>query len=257
MVLGGALLVIALPPTLWMLRVPSAADIGLGLDGDPLAPQDHRPADPHSSSRQENVGSPLGELLGQRSFQLIIAATVVYYLTYSGVLAHQAAIVESSSISSGAASLVVGATAGFAALGALLIGYVIDRFSVKVATVAQHVLMGIGVLCLLAMTSRPSLGLLAIHAVCFGLAIGGTDVFWITLLKRTIPTVFFQRAWGMWYFTELAVIVVAPAAAGGLYDLSGSYVTALSSELAIMAVPLVLCLLVSGCSNSPLLRTQD
>jgi MFS family permease len=248
MTLGAVLLVIALPPTLWLLRISSAADIGAGLDGDPLTTAivpSKTPIADQAQSVRPSYTAALGELLRQPTFQLIITATIVYYITYSGVLAHQAAAVEAAGVSSHAASVVLGATAGFAAAGALLIGYIVDRFSLALATLLQHGLMALGVFCLLAIVYLPSFWLLAIHALSFGLAIGGTDVFWITMVKRRTPTESFQRAWGIWYFLELAVIVIAPAGAGFLYDLSGNYMTALAAELAITAVPLALCLRIS------------
>jgi MFS family permease len=264
MTLGGALLVIALPPTLWLLRISSAADIGLGLDGDPLvagARAAYAPLPNPPGAVETGYACALGDILRQRAFQLIVAATIVYYLTYSGVLAHQAAVVESSGASSNAASVVLGATAGFAAAGALLIGWITDRFSLGFATVVQHGLMAIGVFCLLAITRLPSLSLLAVHALAFGLALGGTDVFWITMVKRRTPAGLFQRSWSVWYFLELAVIVIAPAGAGRLYDLSGNYVTALTTELAILVVPLALCLQVSQrhkeSTNSQFTSSQD
>jgi hypothetical protein len=100
--------------------------------------------------------------------------------------------------------------------------------------------MASGVLCLLLVGQTDSVPLLTAHAVCFGLAVGGTEVFWITVLRRRLPEGAFSRAWGIWYFLELAVLVAAPAAAGLLYDISGNYVTALRWELALLLVPLVL-----------------
>jgi MFS family permease len=254
MALGGALLIIALPPTLWALRVESAAELGVGLDGNAApAATASDPAGKPAVGHGGRGGTARGELLTHAAFQLVMAATLIYYLTYSGVLAHQAAVVEASGVSARAASMVLGATAGFAALGALLIGWVIDRFALAWATIFQYGLMATGVACLLAVTQVPTTWVLAVHALTFGLAVGGTDVFWITMLKRRIPDVLFQRAWGIWYFLELAVIVVAPAGAGRLYDLTGSYVTALVTELAILVLPVLLCLRVAFHSE---LRTE-
>ena len=246
MVLGGSLLLIALPPTLWALRVESAADIGVGLDGDRASiSTEGRTNDVHTADRLEASSTILSRLMRDRAFQLVMAATLVYYLTYSGVLAHQAAVVEGAGVSARGASMVLGATAGFAAVGALLIGWIIDRFALPWATIFQYGLMAAGVSCLLAITQFPTSWLLAVHAVTFGLAVGGTDVYWITMLKRRIPNSLFQRAWGIWYFLELAVVVVAPAGAGYIYDLTGSYVTALIAELGILVAPIALCLVVS------------
>ena len=62
----------------------------------------------------------LGDLLGSPLFWLIAAATLCFYMTYGGVLAHQAAIVEGAGYTPGLASVVLGSTAGFAALACAL-----------------------------------------------------------------------------------------------------------------------------------------
>ena len=241
-VLGLGLLVVALVPTLWALRTASARELGLGLDGDALQPETPLPADTRvaQAAASEHYGPAVRKLLAKPLFQIIIIATVAYFVTYSGVLAHQAAVVEEAGISSRTASFVLGATAGFAALGAVLVGTLIDRWSLIYTTLVQYALMGAGVLCLVLITVTPSLPLLATHALCFGLAVGGTEVYWITVLKRRVGEAIFARSWGIWYFLELAVLVVAPIGIGMLYDFTGSYATALLCEFALLLVPLSL-----------------
>jgi MFS family permease len=257
LVLGVGLLLIALPPTLWALRVESAAAIGQGFDGDPLCAS---PIDASSNSLPSqlvvpsNYAAALKELLRIPAFRLIAVGTIFYFLSYGGVLAHQAAAVEGSGIPSSTASYVLGATAGFAAVGALLHGWLVDRFSLRLTTGIQFSLLVAGIVALLAVVHVPSLALLTTHSVCFGLGIGGAEVFWITLLKRRVPGASFQRAWGVYYFLELAFIVIGPVCAGLLYDLSGNYVTALATEVVILAIPLCMSLALarSGSEKSKL-----
>lgn len=244
--LGLGILVVALPSTLWVLRIASAQELGLGLDGDPLetpeviGPQHQTPV-PTTAIKYR---AAVGQLLQHRAFQLIMAGTMAYYLTYSGVLAHQAAVVQGEDISAKTASLVLGATAGFAALGALAIGWLIDRFPFPLVITVQFTLMILGVSCLLASTRSPSVATLAAHAGCFGLAVGGSEPFWITLIRRRVPFHLFQQAWGVAYFLELAFIVIAPFMAGLLYDVFGNYERALRLELTLIIVPLCTALIV-------------
>jgi MFS family permease len=246
-VLGVAVLAIALPPTLSMLRVESAAEIGLGLDGDPLpnaVSSTRTPRRDHVAKVQSASRASFGEVLGNRKFQLMAVATGFYFLTYGGALALQAATVQKAG-SARMASLVLGGTTAAAAVGELVGGYMMDRFYFTLATTIQYLLMGSGVLALLLFIHLSSGWLLAVHTVIFGLAIGGTDVFWVTTLKREMPPELFQRAWGIWYFLELAFIVVAPIGAGRLYDLTGNFTAALTAELAVLAVSLPVCLLIA------------
>jgi MFS family permease len=242
--LGIGLLVIALPPTLWALRVPSAAAIGQDFDGDPLR-ESSTTAPSHSLQQMAvppNYAAALSELLRNPAFRMIAVGTIFYFLSYGGVLAHQAAVVEGSGIASSTASYVLGATAGFAALGALFHGWLIDKFSLTLTTAIQYGLLVAGIVALLTVTSVPSLVFLIAHSVCYGLGIGGAEVYWVTLLKRRIAAASFQRAWGVYYFLELTFIVIGPICAGLLYDLSGNYVTALVTEAVILAIPIALSL---------------
>jgi MFS family permease len=239
-ILGAGLLVIALPPTLWAMRVDSAADMGLGLDGAPRGAAKTIAGSPEIAAPATSYATALRQLFAIPAYRQIAVATAAYFLTYSGVLAHQAAIVEASGVSSSTASWVLGATAGFAAAGALLIGWVIDRFSLASTIAIQFVLMSVGVLALLALTHSTSGMLLSVHALCYGLAVGGSEPFWITIIRRRVPPELFQRAWGVYYFLELAFIVVGPACAGLLYDLTGAYRTALVTEAALLLVPIML-----------------
>ncbi len=245
-VLGLAVLAIALPPSLYMLRVESAAEIGLGLDGDPLpsaAPARRLPREEHLGRTQADVRASRGAVLRLRTFQLMALATALYFLTYGGVLALQATTLETAGVSARMASLVLGGTTAFAALGELLAGYVVDRFSLRLATTLQYSLMIGGILTLLVFIHLSSGWLLAVHTAIFGLGIGGSDAFWVTTLKRKMPAELYQRAWGIWYFFELAFLVVAPIGAGKLYALSGNFTVALTTEIALLLLSLPVCLI--------------
>jgi MFS family permease len=246
-ILGAGLLLIALPPNLWATQVACPADLGLGLDGDALPP-------PRSSEQAQAIEHPeavaryssaLGGLIRLRQFRLIIAATIIFNTTNTGILVHQAAVVGASGVSLGASSLLLGATAGFAAIGAWALGYLVDRYPLTFTAIVEHALMASGVFCLLTITHVQSASLFAMHAVTFGLAVGGSDVFLVTMLKRRTPLNLFQQAWGIWYFLVLVVMVIAPILSGWLYDMSGSYVLVLSLALALVLISVTLCLLVS------------
>ena len=244
--LGLIIVIVALPLALRVLKVPSPALLGKGIDGAPLIGE----VGEGSVGRQPTLTSDerrkrKGELLRNKNFLLVSIATSVYCLAYSGVLAHQAAAVELSGISARAASFVLGSTAGFAALGALLMGWLVDRFELKWTTLWQFGFTLIGIGCLLRVTHSPSMWLLIVHAVSFGFAVGGTDVFFITALKRRIPDHLFSSAYGIWYFGTLGGMICGPWIAGLLYDMSGSYSKSLVSEAFGVIIPFVMCLLVA------------
>ena len=241
----GVVVLVALPPALWMLRVESATDIGLGTDGDPLpiATSVAKPAidDHRTVSGPRPVRSSLWR---RRPFQLIAVSRTFYYLIISGPFVYQTAIVGTSGAFVRTASVLLGFTAASIGTGELLSGYLVDRLSWIWAMAIQFVLLGIGVSALLIFTHHGSGWWLAVNAVCFGLAYGGSDPFWTTTLKRRVPAEQFQQAWGPIYFLGLTASVVWPLCFGWLRDLSGGYVVPLATSLALVAVPLSLSLTV-------------
>jgi predicted MFS family arabinose efflux permease len=84
---------------------------------------------------------------------LVALNTLFFYAAYGGLLTHEAAVVEGAGFSARISSLVLGSTAGFAALGGLAGGWLLDRFSVRAVGIAMHLLLLAGALALL-LTAR-------------------------------------------------------------------------------------------------------
>lgn len=246
--MGLAVLVLALPVSLWMLRVESAAEIGLGLDGDPkpiaVTPA-HLPRDSRVLTGKAGTRAPVRELLQDRGFQLMVIGSVFSLMTYCGVLFLQPTMLESVGVSARTASVVIAGTTAFAAIGQLLAGYIIDRLSLNRAVTLQYLLMGLGVLAMLMFIHLFWGWLLVAHAVIFGLAVGGSSPMWITVVKRKMPAAQFPRAWGIWYFIGVVTSILAPIGGGWLHDLSGSFTPALATELAFLGASLPLCLILA------------
>jgi MFS family permease len=220
--LAVTLVTLALVPMLLALRVPSPAHIGLSVDGIDDPPT----AKGGAEVRHGETGGLQGVLL-QPLYWLIALATIFFYATYAGLLAHQAAIVESAGYSTQSASLVLGSTAGFAALGGLTIGWALDRFPLAWVGMLVHGLLFAGAGALLFVSTTPWTPLLVLYAACFGLMIGGSDIFFVTLMRRAFPRVSVAHTYSAWYCVELLTLFLAPIAAGWMFDRSGSYRTTL------------------------------
>ena len=242
--LGAAILLIALPPVLRVLRVPSAAAAGLGLDGiGPPATDTHAPGVKAAAHDDAGGRSDFSLVLRDPAFLLVSIGMFIYCLSYGGTLAHQAAAVQAAGLSSHIASLVVSGTAGIAIAGAFLIGWLADHYPLVVVTLVQYALTAIGILCLfIAVHVTPSLWLLAGHAACFGLSIGGIDVFWNSALKRRVPQRLFVKAYGMYYFGALISSVLGPVFAGYLYDRTGGYTVSLGACALNLVIPFIMSL---------------
>jgi sugar phosphate permease len=222
--LGIALLAFALGPILWVQRIRSPAELGLGPDGDPLAAVPRAPvaAGAVAAGHDEPQGT-LGDLLRSPLFWLIAAATLFFYMTYGGVLAHQAAIVQGAGYSGELTSIVLGSTAGFAALGGLATGWAVDRWPLPRVGVLVHAMLLAGAVAMLAVSQAPSVAALVAHAVCFGIMIGGSDIFFVKLMRTRFPHVNVDHAYSVWYCVELGTLWLSGIAAGWVFDLTGNY----------------------------------
>jgi MFS family permease len=239
--LGVALLSLALGPILWVQRIRSPAELGLGLDGDPLVAEGAATSrdGPAATSAAEPAGT-LGDLLRSSRFWLIAAATLFFYMTYGGVLAHQGAIVEGAGYSARLASIVLGSTAGFAAAGGLAVGWMADRWPLGRVGVLVHGMLLAGAAAMLSVSFTPSIAALVAYAACFGIMIGGSDIFFVKLMRERFPHVNVEHAYSVWYCIELGTLWLSGIAAGWVFDLTGHYGRTLALLVGSAAVAAVL-----------------
>jgi MFS family permease len=120
-------------------------------------------------------------------------------------------------------SWVLGSTAGFAAVGGLVGGWLLDRFSVRAVGIAMHLLLLAGAMSLLWVGREHSVAALVAYAACFGVTIGGSDIYFVALLRRRFPTVSVAYSYSAWYFCEILTLLLAGPAAGRVFDLTGNY----------------------------------
>ncbi len=214
----------------------SPREFGLGLDGDPPDRADpvtgtkadaavsagvHANVD--SNAGAEAPSGSLADLLGSAMFWMIALMTLFFYAAYGGLLTQADSVVEAAGFTPRLSSLVLGSTAGFAALGGLGSGWLLDRFSVRAIGIAMHFLLLAGALSLLWVARDHSALALVTYAACFGVTIGGCDLYFVALLRRRFPKVSIAYSYSAWYFCEILTLLVAGPAAGAVFDLTGNY----------------------------------
>jgi predicted MFS family arabinose efflux permease len=232
--IAAGLLTVGLIPVLLTQRFRSPREVGLGLDGDPLpAAADGGGTGPDSraAAGQESPSGSLGDLLRSPMFWIIALVTLFFYFTYGGLLTQEAAVVEGAGFSPRLSSLVLGSTAGFAAVGGLGFGWILDRYSIRAAGVAIHLLLLAGALSLLLVGRSHSATALVFYAVCFGVTIGAGDLYFVAVLRRRFPNVSVAYSYSAWYFCEILTLLIAGPAAGRVFDLTGNY----DATLALLA----------------------
>jgi MFS family permease len=241
----AGLLTIGLAPMLATQGPRSPKDLGLGLDGDPLAPALAGAAMTASMAPSSTAESPTGslkDLLGSATFWMIALSTLFFYITYGGLLTHQPSIVEGAGFTPRLSSIVLGSTAGFAAVGGMATGWLLDRFSMRAVGIAMNLLLLAGALSLLWVARDHSVAALISYAVCFGITIGGGDLYFVALLRRRFPQVSLAYSYSAWYFCEILTLSLSGPAAGRVYDLTGNY----DRTLALLAGSALLALILSA-----------
>jgi MFS family permease len=236
--IAAGLLTVALIPVLLTQRFRSPREIGLDLDGDPLG------AESRAVAAQESPSGSLGDLLRSPMFWTIALVTLFFYFTYGGLLTQEAAVVEGAGFSPRLSSLVLGSTAGFAAVGGLGFGWILDRYSIRAAGVAIHLLLLAGAASLLLVGRSHSATALIFYAVCFGITIGAGDLYFVAVLRRRFPNVSVAYSYSAWYFCEILTLLIAGPAAGRVFDLTGNYDATLALLAGAAGCALLLSLLV-------------
>ena len=270
------LVTIGLIPVLATKGPRSPREFGLGLDGDPLD-QGAAPANAaagasasaaqsasasmsaSASASADSSATPipagsLKDLLGSATFWLIALSTLFFYFTYGGLLTHQPSVVEGAGFSPRLSSIVLGSTAAFAAVGGMVSGWLLDRFSVRSVGIAMHLLLVAGAVSLLWVARDHSAAALISYAVCFGTTIGGSDLYFVALLRRRFPAVSIAYSYSAWYFCEILTLSMSGPAAGRVFDLTGNYdrTLALLAGSALIATVLTLFVLrASGLERTP------
>jgi MFS family permease len=225
--IAAGLLTIGLGPILATKGPRSARDVGLELDGDPPGRSEALAGDEIPTHTDVPAGR-LSDLLRSMTFWMIALTTLFFYATYGGLLTHADSVVEAAGFTPRLSSLVLGSTAGFAAVGGLCGGWLLDRFSVRLVGIAMHLLLLAGALSLLWVGRAHSAVALVSYAACFGITIGGSDLYFVALMRRRFPAVSVAYSYSAWYFCEILTLLVAGPAAGRVFDLTGNYDTTLA-----------------------------
>jgi MFS family permease len=174
------------------------------------------------------------------AFWSLAAITALGSFTYGALLGNEAALVEGGGLGAGAAAMAVSLTAGAAMVGALAMGTMSDRLGFAVTMTIELVLLAIGAGGFLLLLDQPSVPLMLLAAGAFGLAVGGFDTCLVAHLQRRFGAPSFNDLFGVWYFFYLAVLFGGPILAGRMFDLTGSYQTALIAMLAGLVVAALL-----------------
>lgn len=231
--LGGLLLVVTLPLVVLLLR-DSPADVGLGLDGKPLATDAHGKRDvaaPYGYTAPESRRQP-------RFWALLVAFTVLSF-AIGGVLLQLVPILIARGVTPAEAASIQGALGLALIVGRAFAGFLMDRlFAPYVA--AAIIAFPVAGVTLLALGATGGQALFA--AVCVGLAAGAELDVLAYLITRYFGNRGYAENYGWLYAAWTAGSGVAPVLTALVYDRTGSHTLALWIYVAMFTISAVLVL---------------
>ena len=219
----GMILIIAPAAGLLMRRQPS--DVGLMPDGIGQAQPRADAAAGHGVDAVP-AGEPyeypwtVREATRTRAFWVLLAAQVLSLSSLMPILFHQVAYMQDKGFSLGDATLAATTLAGFAIVGKIVYGTIVERVQVRWVLALSMIPAGLSVLLLVA---GSSVEYLMAYAVVHGLTMGG----FMPLMNVALAQYFGRQHMGAirGAFTPLANIVgsVTPFAVGWMWQLFGNY----------------------------------
>ena len=243
LVVVGLMLVVLVPLVgLYMHRGPEV--LGLGPDGDALLPAvpagSTAPAGASSGAPRE-VAAPLrrAALVRTRRFWTISAAFALGLLAQVGFITHQVAYLSPRLGREGAA-LAVSLTTLAAIVGRLVTGVFVDRVDRRRAASCNFALQALAVF---AMIRWPSVPVLYLGCVIFGLGVGNMTTFPSLIVQVEYPKEHFRRVVSLVVAINQFTFAFGPALLGWARDRWGSYSGALGLCFVCEAAAAVIVLL--------------
>jgi predicted MFS family arabinose efflux permease len=192
----------------------SPADIGARPDG-------FVPATGERHEAPALTGLTLGEALRTPNFWMLALALMLFFYGLFGWLVHQVPFYESVGVSRTMAAVLVSIAAGFGIIARLSFGLVVDRIRrIENAAMALLAFLMGGMLTLMVDSGVAGI---AVFLVFWIVGSGGGPVLEPLLLPRAFGLKNFAAILGAVAVVETIGLITSPAAAGAIFDASGSY----------------------------------
>jgi MFS family permease len=176
-------------------------------------------------------GFETGEALRTRSFWMIVLANFCFAVTATGSLIHMAAYLEGIGYRTAAAALVISVIFAFAALGKVVMGFVADRLSARIALVICFVTQAAG---LAIVFGAARIGLLLIFVPIYGMAIAAPLMLLPLVTAESLGIKRYGSLSGLAGLAQTFGAMVGPIVAGHIFDVTRSYTTAFDLCIALM-----------------------
>jgi MFS family permease len=207
--IAGPIVVIALPLMLFGIRLPSEPP----------------PAGPDAKPGTEQLsGLDLGPALHTTSFWMLSLMQVFAGMGLSGTYYHIVPFLAASGYTSREAALVLSLQAGTVTVGFLVMGYLSDRFSVRIVLPAALFVEGLGIVSFLGVRN-PQLAILSLAAflTAFGITAGATSSLVPIIVAETLGLRRLGTLTGLLGLCATLGGSAGPVAVGAIFDTTGGY----------------------------------
>ncbi len=235
-VFSGIITIAVLVPIGLLLVRNNPADISTVPDGElPAGDKPHR--------SKAAAGLTLGQALRTPFFWVLALAMMLFFYGVFGWLVHQVPFYESVGISRSVAAVLVSLAAGFGILSRLGFGLLADRIR-RIETAAM-VLLAFMMAAMTTLILDSGAAGIAVFVTFYIVGSGGGPLLEPLLLPRAFGLAHFGAILGTFAVVETIGLVISPAAAGVIFDATGSYDWALVMFLAAFGSSFVLFYLAS------------
>lgn len=226
--LAGIVLLVLLPPILWVVR-SRPADLGLAPDG--VAEEV-----PGAGAASAPAAAELPDLLKDGPFWRISLAVGVLMAAFTAVLANLVPFAVGHGVAGQQAAFLISAISVAGVSGKLLFSVFADRINLKFAILGALTMAGLPMLVLVQFQSY---WVMVLAAVSVGLASGAFLPAWGALLARLYGPLVFGRVMGRMQPVTIVMVMLAMPMTGYLFDLTGSYSAAFLVLAGLLALAFV------------------
>jgi MFS family permease len=176
-------------------------------------------------------GFEIAEALRTRSFWMIVLANFCFAFTATASAIHMVAYLEGVGYRAAAATLAMSLIFAFAALGKVIIGFVADRLSARIALVMCFTTQAIG---LAVVFGAARTGLLLTFVPIYGMSIAAPLMLLPLVTAESLGIKRYGSLAGFAGLAQTFGAMVGPIVTGHIFDVTRSYTTAFDLCIAVM-----------------------
>ncbi len=178
-------------------------------------------------------GFEAADAVTTRSFWMIVIAQFCFAFAAAGTLIHMAAHLEGLGYTAASATLVISLIFGFAALGKVIMGFVADRITARMALATDFAIQSIGVAAVFAIGHS---GLIAVFVMVYGLTVAAPLMLLPLVIADSMGLKRFGFISGITGLAQTLGAAVGPLAVGRIFDITRSYAPAFELMIAVNIV---------------------